>query len=153
MSIGSCSAIKTKQWLGGSVERAYGYAARHSPAEMGGAITRVIVSTNHLEIICFATGLPLVRLPKPTKSCSDFLYEAERSCIPSRALTGQSRDNSWPPVEGECAGKRYDLGSERSGEHLRYITQPWFQDDLGVVRPGFQASRVDREGLQIILLS
>ncbi len=39
---------------------------------------RVIASTNHLEIICFVTGLPLARLPKPTKSCSDFLYEAER---------------------------------------------------------------------------
>ncbi len=39
--------------------------------------------------------------------------------------------------------KRFNLGSERSGEHLMYITQPWFQDDLGVVRPEFQASRID----------
>ncbi len=31
-------------------------------------------------------------------------------------------------------GKRSDLGSERSGEHLRYITKPWIQDDLGVVK-------------------
>ncbi len=46
-------------------------------------------------------------------------------------------------------GKRYDLGSERSGEHLRYITKPWFQDDLGVVRPKFQASRVDEKDLQV----
>ncbi len=37
----------------------------------------VIASTNHLEIICFVTGLPLAWLLKPTKSCSDFLYEAE----------------------------------------------------------------------------
>ncbi len=44
---------------------------------------------------------------------------------------------------GEKRGKHYDLGSEWSGEHLRYITQPWFQDDLGVVRPKFQASRVN----------
>ncbi len=44
---------------------------------------------------------------------------------------------------GGKRGKRYDLGSERSGEHLSYITQPWFKDDLGVVRPEFQTSRVD----------
>ncbi len=50
---------------------------------------------------------------------------------------------------GEKHGKRYNLGSERSGEHLRYITQPWFQDDLGVVRPEFQASRVGGKGLQV----
>ncbi len=40
---------------------------------------RVIASTNHLEIPCFVTGPPLAQLPKPTKSCSDFLYEAECS--------------------------------------------------------------------------
>ncbi len=39
----------------------------------------VIASTNHLKILCFVTGPPLARLPKPTKSSSDFLYEAERS--------------------------------------------------------------------------
>ncbi len=39
----------------------------------------VIASTSHLEIFCFVTGPPLARLPKPTKICSDFLYEAERS--------------------------------------------------------------------------
>ncbi len=55
---------------------------------------RVIASTNHLEILCFVTGLPLARLPKPTKSCSDFLYRAKRSMYILRALTGQSRDNS-----------------------------------------------------------
>ncbi len=96
---------------------------------------RLIASTNHLEMICFVTGLPLAGLPKPTKSCSDLLYEAEALNVYPRALTGQSRDNSWPNVEGENA---------ESGEHLRYITQPWFQDDLGVVRPEFQASRVER---------
>ncbi len=37
----------------------------------------VIASTNNLEMNCFVTGPPLARLPKPTKSCSDFLYEAE----------------------------------------------------------------------------
>ncbi len=36
----------------------------------------VIASTNHLEIICFITGLLLA---KTTKSCSDILYETERS--------------------------------------------------------------------------
>ncbi len=61
---------------------------------------RVIASTNHLEITS-TNHLPLARFPKPTKSCSDLLYEAERSMYTLRALTGQSRDNSWPPVEGE----------------------------------------------------
>ncbi len=107
----------------------------------------VIASTNHLEILCLITGPPLAQLPKPTKSCSDFLYKAERSMYTFRALTGQSR-NYWLPV-GEKCGKRYVLGFERSGEHLRYITQPWFQDDLGVVRPEFQASRVDGKGPQV----
>ncbi len=101
----------------------------------------VIASTNHLEILCFVTGPPLARLPKPTKRCSEFLYEAECSMYAFRALTGQSRD-SWLPVGGENAEKR-------SREHLRCIAQPWFQDDLGVVRPEFQASRVDGKGLQV----
>ncbi len=78
----------------------------------------VIASTNHLDILCFVTGSPLARLPKPTKSCSDFLYEAELSMYILRALTGQSRD-SWLPVRGEKTRKRYDLGSEQSGEHLK----------------------------------
>ncbi len=47
--------------------------------------------------------------------------------------------------DGTEQGFRFDLGSKRSGEHLRYITQTWFQDDLGVVWPEFQVSRVDRE--------
>ncbi len=64
---------------------------------------RVIASTNHLEIPYFVTGPVLARLPKPTKSGSDFLYEAERSMYTLRALTGQSRDNSWLSVEGESA--------------------------------------------------
>ncbi len=62
----------------------------------------VIASTNHLEILCFVTGPPLAWLPKPTKICSDFLYEAERSMYILKALTGQSRD-SWLPVGGENA--------------------------------------------------
>ncbi len=33
---------------------------------------RVIASTNYLEIPGFVTGPTLARLPKPTKSCSDF---------------------------------------------------------------------------------
>ncbi len=62
----------------------------------------VIASTYHLEILCFVTGPPLARLPKPTKSCSDFLYEAERSMYTLRALMGQIRDN-WLPVGGKNA--------------------------------------------------
>ncbi len=38
----------------------------------------VIASTNHLEILCFVAGQPLAWLPKPTKSCSDYLYEGEQ---------------------------------------------------------------------------
>ncbi len=63
----------------------------------------VIASTNHLEILCFVTGPTLARLPKPTKSCSDSLYEAERSIYTFRALTRQSRD-SWLPVGGGGGG-------------------------------------------------
>ncbi len=59
----------------------------------------VIESTIHLEMICFVTGPPLARLPKPTKSCFDFMYEAECSMYTLRALTGQSR-NSWLPLGG-----------------------------------------------------
>ncbi len=62
----------------------------------------VIASTNHLEILCFVTGPPLGQLPKPTKICSDFLYEAERSMYTFRALTEQSRD-SWLPDGGKNA--------------------------------------------------
>ncbi len=71
---------------------------------------------------------------------------------------GQSRDSCLLcPIRGENqgrkSGKRYDLGSKRSGEHLRYITKPWFQDDLVVVGPKFQASRVDGEGPAGLLLA
>ncbi len=59
-------------------------------------------STNPLEIICFVTGPPLARLPKPTKSRSDFLYEAECPMYTFRALKGQSR-YSWLPIGGESA--------------------------------------------------
>ncbi len=62
----------------------------------------LIASTNHLQILCFITGPLLARLLKPTKSCSDFLYEAERSMYTFRALMGQSRD-SWLPDGGESA--------------------------------------------------
>ncbi len=65
---------------------------------------RVILFTNHLEIPCFVRGPPLAGLPKLTKSCSDFLYEAECSMYTLRALTGQSRDSSWLPVEGGGGG-------------------------------------------------
>ncbi len=44
---------------------------------------------------------------------------------------------------GGKRGKHYYLDSERSGEPLRYITQPWFQHNLGVIGPEFQASRID----------
>ncbi len=53
----------------------------------------VLASTNHLDIFCFVTGPASAQLPKPTKSCTDFLYEEERSLNIIRALTGQSRDS------------------------------------------------------------
>ncbi len=57
-------------------------------------------------------------------------------------------EQGFPAARQGGRGKRYDLGSERSGEHFRYITQPWFQDDLEFVSPEFQASRVDEKDLQ-----
>ncbi len=104
---------------------------------------RVTASTNYLEIPCFVTGPPFARLPKPTKSCSDFLYEAECSIYTLISLTGQSSDSSWLPVESGSVESATTWALNGSGEHYRYITQPWFQDYLGVVRPEFQASRVD----------
>ncbi len=108
----------------------------------------VTASTNHLEILCFVTGSPLARSPKTTKSCSDFLYEAERSMYVLRALAGQSTD-SWLPVRGENEERVITWALNRVERTLRYITQPWFQDELGVVRPKFQANRVDGKGLQV----
>ncbi len=73
---------------------------------------RVISPTNHLEIPCFVTGPPLARLPKPTKSCSDFLYgsgtrafsRCELACrllessaplfFPHRSLGGRKREGT-----------------------------------------------------------
>ncbi len=89
---------------------------------------KVIVSTNHLEIIRFIRGLPLAWLPKPTKSCSDLLYEAERSMYILRALTGQSRDNSWPPVKGEYAESTMTWalnGVELTTESSLVSGRPW----------------------------
>ncbi len=91
---------------------------------------KVIASTNHLEILCFVTGPPLARLLKPTKSCSDFLYEAERSMYIFRALTGQSRA-SWLPVGGGVGALALWPG----------LWTEWFQDDLGVdLGKGLQVS-------------
>ncbi len=56
---------------------------------------------------------------------------------------GAEQGHFLATCRGGKHGKRYDQGSERSGEHLRYITQPWFQDDLEFVMSEFQASRVD----------
>ncbi len=38
----------------------------------------VIVSTIHLDSLCFVNGDPLVRKPKHTQSCYDCLKEADR---------------------------------------------------------------------------
>ncbi len=103
---------------------------------------RVIESTNCLEIPCFISGSPLARLPKLTKSWSDVLYEAERNVYP-QGPDGAEQGQFLATRQGGKREKHYDLGFKRSGEYLRYITQPWFQDDLGVVRPEFQASQVD----------
>ncbi len=94
--------------------------------------TNVIASTNHLEILCFLTGPPLARLLKPTvlttvrgrKLNIDFQGPdgAEQGFLAAR----------W----GRKRGKRYDLSSKWSGEHIRYITQPWFQNDHWARIPG-----------------
>ncbi len=62
-----------------------------SDSDEGTATPRrsMTASTNHLEIICFVTGPPLARLPKPTKSSSDYLFKAECSMHIFRVLTGQ----------------------------------------------------------------
>ncbi len=44
-------------------------------------------------------------------------------------------------------GEHDDLSSERSGKYLRYVTMLWFQDDLGVIGPKFQAGRANGERL------
>ncbi len=41
----------------------------------------VITSTNHLEILCFVTGPPLARLPKPTKAVLTFCTRQNAQCI------------------------------------------------------------------------
>ncbi len=91
----------------------------------------VIASTNHLEILCFVTKPPLARLPKPTKSVLTFCTRQLAQWILSGPWRGRAGILDCP--SGGKVQKHYDLGSEWSGEHLRYITQPWFQDDLGVI--------------------
>ncbi len=78
-----------------------------------------IASTNHLKTLCFITGPPLVQLPKPTKSCPYFLYEAEHSMYTFRALTGQRRD-SWLPVGGKSteSAMTWALNGFLTGKHL-----------------------------------
>ncbi len=46
-------------------------------------------------------------------------------------------------------GERDDLSSELSGKHFGLITMPWFQDDLGVVGPEFQAGRANGKHLTV----
>ncbi len=85
-------------------------------------------------------------LPKPTKSLFWLTVRGRNARMNIlRAPTEQNRD-SWLPVGGKNTESAKNLGSERGGQHLRYITQPWFQDDLGVVGPEFQANRVDGKG-------
>ncbi len=74
----------------------------------------------------------------------------ERACSSPTCLNNASANSRAAFMENR--GKSYDLGSELSGEHFRNITQPWFQDNHGVVRPEFQASRVDGKGLQVSYL-
>ncbi len=38
---------------------------------------------------------------------------------------------------------REHLHSERSREYFGYVAMPWFQDDLRIVRPKFEARRAD----------
>ncbi len=82
----------------------------------------VIAFTNHLEILCFVTELPLARLLKPTKAVLTF-WGGGGGCVES-AMT-------WALNGVESALGTYpSLGFK-------------------VVRPEFQASRVDGKGLQV----
>ncbi len=110
---------------------------------------RVIASTNHLEIPCFVTRPPLAQLPKLTKKLFWFPVWGRMLKLYPQGPDGAEQGQFLATRRGGKRGKRYELDSEWRGEHLRYITQPWFQDDLGVVRSEFQASRVEGWGLQV----
>ncbi len=92
-------------------------------------------------------GLWLRSVVSQQKAVLTFSTRQNAQCILSGPWQGRSGTPGCPSG-GKC-GKCHDLDSERSGEHLRYMTQPVFQDDLGVVRPEFQANRVDGKGLQV----
>ncbi len=98
----------------------------------------IIVSIIHLDILCFVTGDPLLWLPKHTKSCSDCLNGAKHSIYILNALSGQSR---WSCLRRRKCQESYHLRSEQSREHFGYVAMSWFQDDLRIVRPEFEARR------------
>ncbi len=94
------------------------------PAKMGGASGYIISCSNH---------------------CISDFFEGSNRGVQFIAWPGtQNAEQGFLAARrGGKRGKRYDLGSKRCGEQFRYITQPWFQDDLGVVGPEFQASGID----------
>ncbi len=107
---------------------------------------KVIASTNHLEILCFVAGPPLVWLPKPTKKLFWLSVWGRTLNVYFQGPDG-AEQGFLAARRGGKHGMRYDLGSERSWEHLRYKIQPWFQ--VQVFRPEFQASKVDGKGLHV----
>ncbi len=110
---------------------------------------RVIASTNHLEILMLCNRATFSRVIEADTKLFWFPVWGRTLNVYPQGPDGAEQAQFLAIRRRGKHGKRYDLGSERSGAHLRYITQPWFQDDLGVIRPEFQVSRVDREGLQV----
>ncbi len=77
---------------------------------------------------------------------------SSKKCLLDKLRCKQPSSDHQDGMRGiECHQHSIDMKTWRAedDEHLRYITQPCFPDDLGVVRPEFQASRVDGEGFQV----
>ncbi len=76
---------------------------------------KVIVSTNPPRNYLLHKRATFSVVTEADKKLFWSLYEAERSMYTLRALTGQSRDNSWPPIKGENAESTMTWASEWSG--------------------------------------
>ncbi len=64
---------------------------------------RVIASTNHLEILRLRNRATFSTVTEADKKLFWFPVWGKTLNVYLRALTGQSRDNSCPPIKGEIA--------------------------------------------------
>ncbi len=98
----------------------------------------IIVSIIHLDSLCF--GDPLVRPPKYTKSCSNCLKGVGNAQY-KFSTPWQSRVDSTPGLvfQKKKCWESYHQRSEQNWEHFGYVAIPWFQDDLRIIRPKFEA--------------